>query len=223
LEGRRWTLPHDPVPREARLARGEEPRQGGGAGVAAVEQVSDADLAALAGRGDSAAFRRLVDRHIGPALGIARRLLRDDAEAEDVVQDGMLRLWKSAARLEVGEAGLKPWLRRVISNLCIDRIRSGARTDVTDEVPEQEQPPEQLAAVTGKEVADRVDAALKALPDRQRQALTLFHYEGLSQSEVGAAMGISDEAVESLLSRARRSLRVVLKDDWRELVSDGKS
>lgn len=186
------------------------------------ESDSDADLAALAGRGDRAAFRRLVDRHIGAALGIARRLLRDDAEAEDVVQDGMLRLWRSAGTLEVGDAGLKPWLRRVISNLCIDRIRSGSRTDVTDEVPEQEQPPEQLAALTGKEVAGRVDAALKALPDRQRQALTLFHYEGMSQSEVGAAMGISDEAVESLLSRARRSLRTMLKDDWKDLVADGK-
>ena len=211
------------MPREARLARGEEQRQGEGAGGKATEvNSSDAELAALVGRGDSAAFRRLVDRHIGPALGIARRLLRDDAEAEDVVQDGMLRLWRSAASLEVGEAGLKPWLRRVVSNLCIDRIRSGARTDVTDEVPEQEQPSEQLAAVTGREVADRVDLALKTLPEGQRQALTLFHYEGMSQSEVGSAMGISDEAVESLLSRARKSLRVMLKDDWRDLVSDDK-
>jgi RNA polymerase sigma-70 factor (ECF subfamily) len=206
--------------KEAILARGEEPRLGAGIGGTAAGLDSDADLAALAGRGDSAAFRRLVDRHIGAALGIARRLLRDDAEAEDVVQDGMLRLWRSAAGLEVGEAGLKPWLRRVISNLCIDRIRASARTEVTDEVPEQEQPPDQLAAVTGKEVAQRVDAALKGLPERQRQALILFHYEGMSQSEVGAAMGISDEAVESLLSRARRSLRVMLKEDWQALVTD---
>ena len=69
-------------------------------------------------------------------------------------------------------------------------------------------------------MSQRVDAALKALPDRQRMALTLFHYEGLSQIEVGRIMGISDEAVESLLARARRTLKAALRDEWRELLSD---
>ncbi|MCK5549489.1 MAG: sigma-70 family RNA polymerase sigma factor, partial [Hyphomicrobiaceae bacterium] len=69
--------------------------------------------------------------------------------------------------------------------------------------------------------SDRVDTVVKALPDRQRMALTLFHYEGLSQIEVGRIMGVSDEAVESLLARARRRLKVALRDEWRELlVSD---
>ena len=63
-------------------------------------------------------------------------------------------------------------------------------------------------------------AALKALPERQRLALTLFHYEGLSQLEVGNILGVSDEAVESLLSRARRSLKVTLKDEWRQLLPE---
>jgi RNA polymerase sigma-70 factor (ECF subfamily) len=63
-----------------------------------------------------------------------------------------------------------------------------------------------------------VDAALKALPERQRLALTLFHYEGMSQIEVGEAMGISDEAVESLLARARRALKALLKDEWQGLL-----
>ena len=67
-----------------------------------------------------------------------------------------------------------------------------------------------------------VDAALKALPERQRLALTLFHYEGMSQIEVGKAMDISDEAVESLLARARRTLKVSLKEEWRGLMPENE-
>ena len=68
----------------------------------------------------------------------------------------------------------------------------------------------------------RVDMALKALPERQRLALTLFHYEGMSQIEVGQVLGISDEAVESLLARARRSLKVSLKDEWQGLMPENE-
>lgn len=128
-----------------------------------------------------------------------------------------------SSQLEIGESGVKPWLRRVVSNLCIDRLRAGSRTDVVEEPPEQAQPPDQLTALTGKDVSDRVDLALKELPERQRLALTLFHYDGMSQNEIAAVMSISDEAVESLLSRARRTLRALLRNDWRELVTDGGS
>jgi RNA polymerase sigma-70 factor (ECF subfamily) len=71
------------------------------------------------------------------------------------------------------------------------------------------------------DLAKRVDVALKALPERQRLALTLFHHEGLSQIEVGDVMGISDEAVESLLSRARRSLKAALESEWKSLLEGG--
>ena len=93
---------------------------------------------------------------------------------------------------------------------------------MVEEVPERSEPASQLARVEAGEVSQRVDAALKDLPDRQRMALTLFHYEGLSQIEVGRIMGISDEAVESLLARARRSLKVALRDEWRDLLADGE-
>lgn len=179
---------------------------------------NDAVLLRRAASRDMAAFRILVDRHVSALVAIGRRMLRDDAEAEDVAQEAMLRLWQAAPELELGPGGARPWLRRVVSNLCIDRIRSGRRTDVTDEVPEQEVAPTQLDGLVAGDLADRVDAALKALPDRQRLALTLFHYEGLSQIEVGDILGVSDEAVESLLSRARRTLKTMLKDEWRQLL-----
>jgi len=179
----------------------------------------DATLVAAAARGDVAAFRALVDRHLAGVLAVGRRMLRDDAEAEDVAQEALLRLWRSAEGLEVGAQGLRPWLRRVVSNLCVDRMRSGKRVSVMEEVPERAEPATQLSQLEAQDTSQRVDAALKELPDRQRTALTLFHYEGLSQIEVGQIMGISDEAVESLLARARRTLKAALRDDWRDLLA----
>jgi RNA polymerase sigma-70 factor (ECF subfamily) len=181
------------------------------------EAADEARLVAATGRGDAAAFRCLIDRHLPAITGLARRMLRDDAEAEDAAQEAFLRLWRMASSLEIGASGVRPWLRRVVSNLCIDRIRGSARQTVTDEVPEQIEEPGQLAGIEAAELRTRVDAALKTLPERQRLALTLFHFEGMSQNEVAAAMDISAEAVESLLARARRALKSALKDEWTAL------
>jgi RNA polymerase sigma factor (sigma-70 family) len=180
----------------------------------------DAALVERLRRGDGTAFRDLVARHVAIVAAIARRMLRDEAEAEDIAQEAMLRLWRSAAGLELGPGGLRPWLRRVTSNLCIDRVRSSQRTVVTDEVPEVAEPATQVTDLQDRDLSARVAAAMQALPDRQRLALTLFHHEGLSQIEVGQAMGISDEAVESLLARARRALKASLAAEWKELLEN---
>jgi RNA polymerase sigma-70 factor (ECF subfamily) len=179
-------------------------------------------LVARVAAGETQAFRALVDRHLPTVLAIARRMLRDDAEAEDVAQETMLRLWRNAAGLELGEGGVRPWLRRVAANLCIDRVRSQRNVTLADEMPEESEPASQMTRLVERELGKRVDAALKALPERQRLALTLFHYEGMSQIEVGNAMGISDEAVESLLARARRALKVSLKDEWQGLLPEAE-
>ena len=207
------------------MARKGEPEPGHGipAALAAVPVSAPADevrwLADLAA-GNATVFRLVVARHLPHLLATARRILRDAAEAEDVAQEALVRLWRTAGTLELGPGGLKPWLRRVVSNLCIDRLRAGRRLSVVDEVPEQIEPATQLRSIDERELTTRVDQAIKALPERQRLALTLFHYEGLSQIEVGGMLGISDEAVESLLARARRSLKAALKNDWQQLLPD---
>jgi RNA polymerase sigma-70 factor, ECF subfamily len=187
------------------------------------ENGEETELLARVAAGDSEAFRGLVDRHLPTVLAIARRMLRDDAEAEDVAQETMLRLWRNAAGLELGPHGVRPWLRRVASNLCIDRVRARRNTTVVEEVPEESAPPSQVRHIAERELGARVDAALQALPERQRLAITLFHYEGMSQIEVGEVLGISDEAVESLLARARRTLKVALKEEWRGLMPESET
>jgi RNA polymerase sigma-70 factor (ECF subfamily) len=206
---RRVTRVHDSGP-------GPGNRPGPDAGTAAEEAAVLARIRA----GDSAAFRLLIDRHTAVLLAVARRMLRVDGDAEDIVQEALVRVWHHAGTLELGPGGLRPWLRRVVTNLCLDHLRRHRLTSVVADVPETPEPPEQSRGLEEADLSKRVSEALAELPERQRVALTLFHYEGLSQIEVGDMLGISDEAVESLLARARRSLKAALKDEWRQLLPD---
>jgi RNA polymerase sigma-70 factor, ECF subfamily len=189
---------------------------------AAETRTDEAALVAAVGKGDGQALRLLMTRHLGSIASVARRMLRDDAEAEDVTQEAFLRLWRSSATLEIGPAGVRPWLRRVVSNLCLDRVRGQGRVSVVEEVPEVPEPATQLANLESRDTQRRVESAMQKLPDRQRLALTLFHFEGMSQIEIGQLMGVSDEAVESLLSRARRQLKAELKSEWETLRNDSE-
>lgn len=172
---------------------------------------SDEALLALYAHGDQAAARALMVRHAPRILALARRMLRDPAEAEDVTQEAMLRLWKIAPDWRTGEARVSTWLYRIASNLCVDRLRKKRGVGL-DQVPEQaDETPgveqQMMAADRGK----ALHAAMERLPERQRLALTLRHFQELSNPEIAGILETSVEAVESLLSRGRRTLAGDLK------------
>lgn len=176
---------------------------------------ADAALIARVGAGDSAACRVLVDAHLGRIHAFAWRMLGDAGEAEDVAQEAFIRLWRQAARWRA-EARAGTWLHRVAHNLCVDRLRRRRETQ-GDLVPEQADPaPGPMAARHRDQVAGAIQAALAGLPERQRAAIALVHYQELGNIEAAAIMEISVEALESLLSRGRRGLRqrlVEMRDD----------
>ena len=179
----------------------------------------DAALLAEITTGNGAAFASLMQRHLSAVMATTRRIVRDEAEAEDITQEAFLRLWNTAKTLEAGPGGLRAWLRRVASNLAIDWLRKAKRLDVTDDVPEQSQSADQLDALQARDVTTRVAEALNSLPPRQRIAVALFHFDDMSQREVAEIMDLSQDALESLLARGRRRLRVLLHDDWRDLLT----
>lgn len=166
----------------------------------------DDTLVARFAQGDGAAARALTDRHAPRVLALARRMLRDEAEAEDVAQEAMLRLWRGAADWRPGEAKLSTWLHRVAANLCIDRIRRRRRLSPEEPPDMADETPSALARMATADRSSALRAALDDLPDRQRQALTLRHFADLSNPEIAEKMELSVEAVESLTARARRGL-----------------
>lgn len=182
---------------------------------------SDAELLALFAAGDQAAARTLTDQLLPGALRQAYRMLSDATEAEDVAQEAMLRLWKQAADWRAGEARASTWLYRVVYNLCIDRIRKRRPQVAVEDAPEPVDPdPSVIERMAQSEQSRAIAQAIAALPERQRQALVLRHFDGLSNPEIGAALECSVEAVESLLARARRTLAKTMRDD-EEAMDDG--
>ncbi|MFP3563451.1 RNA polymerase sigma factor [Paraburkholderia sp. SIMBA_030] len=170
----------------------------------------DADLVARVGRQDPAAVRSLVARKLPRLLALATRMLGDRMEAEDVAQEVFVRIWKQASRWNEGEARFDTWVHRVALNLCYDRLR-GRREDPHAELPDEIDPAAPPEATLDARARDRrVREALAALPARQREALVLNYYQEMSNIDAAALMGITVDALESLLARARRNLRAQL-------------
>ena len=185
----------------------------------AMEDLPDEALLARFADGDAAAARILTLRLTPHVMAHAFRLLGNRAEAEDVAQEAMLRLWKQAQAWRSGEAKVTTWLYRVVANLCIDRQRRArGRAVPLDAIPE---PADGRASVAhemqDRARADALQAALNDLPARQRQAVVLRHIEGLANPEIAEIMEITVEAVESLTSRGKRALQAALADRKEEL------
>ncbi|MEL7175863.1 MAG: RNA polymerase sigma factor [Pseudomonadota bacterium] len=186
----------------------------------AMSDVSDTGLLVRFANGDRLAAVALTQRLSPRALGFATRMLGDAAEAEDVTQDAMLRLWKIAPEWRQGEAEPATWLYRVVRNLCTDRLRK-ARGVGLDQIAEPEDgTPSVEAALIAQDRAAALQLALNQLPDRQREAVILRHIEGLANPEIAQIMEISTEAVESLTARGKRALGAALSPKREELGYD---
>lgn len=175
---------------------------------------ADAELLQRYAAGDATAARLLTAR-LAPRLhGHALRVLGDRAEAEDVTQEAMLRLWRQAPDWREGEAKVTTWLYRVVANLCTDRLRrrnAGAVPGGLDAVAEPADPTPGPAEVMQQAArADALQQALASLPDRQRQAVVLRHIDGLANPEIAEILGVGIEAVESLTARGKKALAAQL-------------
>ncbi|SHF24545.1 RNA polymerase sigma-70 factor, ECF subfamily [Ruegeria intermedia] len=186
----------------------------------AAEDLSDEQLLRLFADGDAAAARVLTDR-LGPrCFSVALRMLNNRAEAEDVTQEAMMRLWKVAPDWVPGQARISTWLYRVTLNLCIDQRRRKS-ADPLDGTPEpQDDSAGVVERMQQKARLDALNVALAQLPERQRQAVVLRHIEELSNPEIAEIMRISVEAVESLVARGKRALAAILSGRREELGYD---
>ena len=172
---------------------------------------ADHDLMAQAALGDQRAFRLLVGRHAPRALGVARRILRSDALAEEIVQDAMLRVWIHAPRWRP-EAAFRTWLFRIVVNLCLNAKRRAADLPFAAAGDPADPAPDASAALEARERDAELAAAIDALPLRQRAAIVLTYQEGLANAEAAAVLDTSISGLETLLVRAKRTLRSVLAD-----------
>lgn len=182
-------------------------------------EASDEALLVRFGNGDPSVAAELTQRLAPRVLSLATRVLGSRAEAEDVTQEAMIRLWKIAPEWRSGEARVTTWLYRVGMNLCIDHKRKarGGHVDL-DAIPEPPDPATGAAeALQEGARRDALQEALMTLPERQRQAVVLRHIEELTNPEIAGIMDISVEAVESLTARGKRTLAKALAGRREEL------
>lgn len=186
------------------------------------EDIPDEALLVLYANGDGGAARTLTLRLTPRVYAHAYRMLGNQADAEDVAQEALIRLWKIAPDWRQGEAKVTTWLYRVVANLATDRLRK-ARGVALDAIAEPEDDAKSAAeTMQDRARQDALQAALATLPDRQREAVVLRHIEGLTNPEIAGIMDISVEAVESLTARGKRALAKALAGQREALgYSDG--
>jgi RNA polymerase sigma-70 factor (ECF subfamily) len=177
-------------------------------------------MAAIAS-GDHVSFALLVERHLARTVGLGTRILGSRSDGEEVAQEAFSRVWLHSARWRPREGGgnarFTTWLYRIVVNLAIDRKRRHAHTSIDDINESVDESDDSFTQIHRRQVSDAVTVAVQKLPERQRAALALCFFEGLSNIEAAKIMALTPSAVESLLARARRALRRQLADTYEEL------
>ncbi len=198
-----------PVLLQSQAAPGRSPAGGGSPPPVDGDADDELMLAVAAGRHD--AFRRLAERHLPRVIRMAARHLGNASDAEEVGQEAMVRIWQTAPRWTVGRAKFSTWLYRIVINLCIDRSRKPGFAPIEDAGDPHDPAPQPDAQTESVQLKRLVAAELQRLPPRQRAALVLCYYEGLTGAEAAAVLSMPLSALESLLFRGRRQLRARLQ------------
>lgn len=173
-----------------------------------LEQDNDKALLARISQGDKAAFSVIMQRHLKPVILFVMRYFSSRTEAEDIAQEVFIRLWCKAPVWQDKEVSVKAWLYRVAYNLCIDQVRKQKLeydTDCDESLVDESAFIEKLIGAEAELAVQKM--ALDNLSERQRTAIMLCAVKGLSNKETAIVMGISLDALESLLARARRKLK----------------
>jgi RNA polymerase sigma-70 factor (ECF subfamily) len=188
--------------------------------VGAPEQSSDRALLGRVATGDVTALRHIYDQHAPRAMAIARRILRNVEEAEDIVQETFLELWRRAPQFDGRRGGLVSWIVTIARSRAIDRLRSastaGRAIDGATATPDVHPviPPSPVAETERRLTESRVAEALATLPPEQRQTIQLAYFDGLSQSEIAAKTGSPLGTVKMRVKLAVGKLKNLLKDDF---------
>ncbi len=172
-----------------------------------MQDLSDEALMVAVSARQQQAFRILVGRHMQRAVRVAQRVVRDSAEADDIGQDAFLRVWSHAASFDPDVARFTTWLYRIVLNLAFDRGRRRPLMPIEEAIDVRATDPEPVERLIADEERRALEQAMANLSERQRGAIALFHMEGLSGEESAKAMNLSAKAFESLLARARATLR----------------
>lgn len=182
-------------------------------------QSADGALARAVARGERGAVETLTRRCLPVVHAVAGRLLNDAAEAEDVAQETFVKIWRAIDRYDPARGRLESWAGKIAANASYDRLRKRGETLLDEDAPERpDTAPRADALLAARDGVDRVRAAIARLPPRQRAALELCALRDHTNIEAADILGVSVEALESLLSRARRSLKTVLAEDRTELL-----
>ena len=174
-----------------------------------MEGAPDSDLMARIAAGDATAFRILSRRHAPRMLAIARRIV--GSGADDVVQEALLRVWTHAPRWRA-TAQLRTWLYRIVVNLCLDEKRRPQPVPLEAAGDIMDSQTDAAADLEARERDARLAAVIDTLPPRQRAAIVLTYQEGLANAEAAAVLETSVGGIETLLVRAKRTLRATLQD-----------
>ena len=181
--------------------------------------LSDEALVALVARGDEDALAELYDRVSRIAYGLALRVLRDERHAEDAVQEAFLQVWRSAATFRAERAKASTWILTLVHRRAVDLVRREERRQVdplTDDSAAGEAPEQTEEAAWLRFERERVQSALKQLPDVQREALELAYYGGFSQSELAERLGVPLGTIKSRMFAGLARLRELLDDATQE-------